>query len=553
MRHVPGFLVSLTLTVILSAGQSHPPAFGAAPAGRSFPPPVLRTLRSASAPAATATLPRVSDADVAAVRRWNDGGNLPARAGVVRPLPNAIAVQRRGVASMDATPWRWRGRVDVSGATHLRLQLTDVAAPADAIFWVYSDDGAAQPFDATLAHGGTIWTPSVRGPAAFVEVQAPAGAEVSFRIAAVAQMFEPGPNGSECLQDARCRSSAAKYATAIGFINYIRNGQPFMCSGGLMHDRAATFTPYFLTANQCVSNAAEAASLEVYWDYDTSACGGAAPPLAERPRSVGSTLLVTSAASDVTLLRLTGVPPGNRWYMGWDSSPVAEGTRLRRVSHPHGRPHSYSESIVTNASAACAGRPRPNYLYSVNALGSTADGSTGAPVFEGDGYVVGQLSGACGADAENPCSPTAERVDGSLAASWPLLAPYLNQATPPPCTPGPTTACLLGNRFRVTVAYRNQFATPAQTGDFAAQRLDPSATNPDTAIFGFGNAQNVEVVVRIVDARPFAPRYDLYYGGLTDVEYWVNVTDTVTNTNRLYRNPPGTVGGGVDRATFPAQ
>jgi hypothetical protein len=121
------------------------------------------------------------------------------------------------------------------------------------------------------------------------------------------------------------------------------------------------------------------------------------------------------------------------------------------------------------------------------------------------------------------------------------------------CTPSTTTVCLLNSRFRVAIDYRNQFSNPpGQTGNFVVQRLNPSAVNPDTAIFGFASPQDVEVVVRLVDARPFAPRFDLYYGGLTDVEYTVTVTDTQTGTTRQYHNNPGVVGGGVDRASFPA-
>jgi hypothetical protein len=120
------------------------------------------------------------------------------------------------------------------------------------------------------------------------------------------------------------------------------------------------------------------------------------------------------------------------------------------------------------------------------------------------------------------------------------------------CTPNSTTVCLNGNRFRVSIAYRNQFANPPVIGNFVAQRLNPAATNPDTALFGFSAATDVEVVVRLVDARPFAPRFDVYYGGLTDVEYTVTVTDTVTGASKTYRNNPGQVGGGVDRGTFPA-
>lgn len=74
--------------------------------------------------------------------------------------------------------------------------------------------------------------------------------------------------------------------------------------------------------------------------------------------------------------------------------------------------------------------------------------------------------------------------------------------------------------------------------------------NPDTALFGFSSAQAVEVVVRIQDTRPFAPRFDIYYGGMTDVAYTVTVIDSTTGVGRQYTNAAGHVGGGVDRTSF---
>jgi len=133
-----------------------------------------------------------------------------------------------------------------------------------------------------------------------------------------------------------------------------------------------------------------------------------------------------------------------------------------------------------------------------------------------------------------------------------LLGWTINRTTST-CTPSSSAACLLSNRFRVLVNYRNPFSTPpGATGDFLVRRLNPAGSNPDVATFGFNDANAVEVVVRIQDTRPFAPRFDIYYGGMTDVEYWVNVTDTVTGTTRQYHNAAGNVGGGLDRATFPA-
>ncbi|MEO8378936.1 MAG: NF038122 family metalloprotease [Acidobacteriota bacterium] len=121
------------------------------------------------------------------------------------------------------------------------------------------------------------------------------------------------------------------------------------------------------------------------------------------------------------------------------------------------------------------------------------------------------------------------------------------------CTPNATTVCLLNGRFRVSINYVNPFSNPPnQPGTFLAARLLEGVQNPDTGLFGFSSAQAVEVVVRIQDTRPFAPRFDLYYGGMTDVGYTVSVTDTVSGTSRQYVNTVGTVGGGVDRNSFPA-
>lgn len=122
-----------------------------------------------------------------------------------------------------------------------------------------------------------------------------------------------------------------------------------------------------------------------------------------------------------------------------------------------------------------------------------------------------------------------------------------------PCVVNATTVCLLSNRFRVSINFVNPFSNPPnQPGTFLADKLLPGTQNPDTGLFGFSNARAVEVVVRVQDARPFAPRFDIYYGGMTDVGYTVTVTDTQTGTSRAYTNTVGKVGGGVDRGSFPA-
>lgn len=105
---------------------------------------------------------------------------------------------------------------------------------------------------------------------------------------------------------------------------------------------------------------------------------------------------------------------------------------------------------------------------------------------------------------------------------------------PGACTANATTLCLNNNRFQVQAT----FATPqGQTGNATAV---PETT--DTGLFWFFSANNIEAIVKVVNACSFAggPRYWVFAGGLTNVQVVLTVTDTQTGTVRTYTNPQGT-------------
>ena len=56
-------------------------------------------------------------------------------------------------------------------------------------------------------------------------------------------------------------------------------------------------------------------------------------------------------------------------------------------------------------------------------------GSSGAPLLLPGLRIAGQLFSLCGPSPNEPCAIYNDVVDGSIAASWHLLAPYLD---PPP-------------------------------------------------------------------------------------------------------------------------
>jgi hypothetical protein len=147
---------------------------------------------------------------------------------------------------------------------------------------------------------------------------------------------------------------------------------------------------------------------------------------------VGATILATSTSSDYSFLRLASAPvtkDGTAAYLGWSSTAIANtnGVQLYRISHPSGSPQAYSEQRIDTGKGTCRTLPRGSFLYSTDNLGATEGGSSGSPVVNGSGQIVGQLYGACGTNLNDVCdSASNATVDGAFAATYPNVASWLS-------------------------------------------------------------------------------------------------------------------------------
>ena len=103
------------------------------------------------------------------------------------------------------------------------------------------------------------------------------------------------------------------------------------------------------------------------------------------------------------------------------------------------------------------------------------------------------------------------------------------KAGPATCIESPTILCLNEGRFQVGVHWRTAQGT---SGSGQAVPL-----TSDTGYFWFFNQDNVEMVIKILDACAFADRFWVFAGGLTNVEVDITVTDTLTGDAKIYRNP----------------
>lgn len=115
-----------------------------------------------------------------------------------------------------------------------------------------------------------------------------------------------------------------------------------------------------------------------------------------------------------------------------------------------------------------------------------------------------------------------------------------------PCRGGDTFLCLREGRFEARVHWTN----PDVPDDFGSGVAIPVEISDESGLFWFFDPENVELVIKVLDGRVLNGRYWVFYGALSDVEYWITVRDTVSGLNRTYHNPPKLLGGQRDLEAF---
>jgi streptogramin lyase len=110
------------------------------------------------------------------------------------------------------------------------------------------------------------------------------------------------------------------------------------------------------------------------------------------------------------------------------------------------------------------------------------------------------------------------------------------------CTPDATTLCLNGARFQVRVTWNAPSGTSGN-----GQTI---ALTGDTGAFWFFSANNIEIVVKVVDGRSFNGYYWVFVGSLSNVHYEVTVRDLATDQVNAYVHEQGILQSLSDTAAF---
>ncbi|OYQ43166.1 hypothetical protein CHU92_03640 [Flavobacterium cyanobacteriorum] len=171
------------------------------------------------------------------------------------------------------------------------------------------------------------------------------------------------------------------------------------CTGALINNTGNNGTPYFLTADHCYSNPAEWA-FRFNWISPNPVCAGNANSITNAPNFYqtvsGAQLRARRAQSDFCLVQITANLPSswNLVWAGWNRSTTAA-TSTFGIHHPAGDIMKVSRDLNPPTTATFDGVL--SWRVADWDLGVTEGGSSGSPLFDQNGRIVGQLYGGLSA------------------------------------------------------------------------------------------------------------------------------------------------------------
>jgi len=136
------------------------------------------------------------------------------------------------------------------------------------------------------------------------------------------------------------------------------------------------------------------------------------------------------------------------------------------------------------------------------------------------------------------CGVALAALLSGLLGSVPVAA----QATSA-CVPDDTTLCLSDGRFEVSVTWED-----FEGGQGVGHAMPETG---DSGWFWFFDPDNIELLVKVLDARTVNGKFWVFYGSLSNVEYTIRVVDTQTGEEKSYFNPPRRFASVGDTAAFP--
>ncbi|HLP11602.1 MAG TPA: PKD domain-containing protein [Flavobacteriales bacterium] len=448
----------------------------------------------------------------------------------------------------------WRIGIASAGALTMNISFKSLNLPDGCRLFVYNGDKTEFHGAFTQEHvtpgDKMLGSELLSGEKVVVELYVPKSAldHVYLEIWRVTHAYKDlryavtrtfGASGS-CENNARCPSYAAWDNQIRSGICLVNGGE--FCSAALINNTCNDGKAYVLTANHCGSSGFGSWVFRFNWESTGCTTPGSSPS----SNSIsGGTQRAAYAGADMSLVEMNSVPPlsYNVYYAGWDRNNTAP-TNPFGIHHPSGDIKKFSQTTGTGSSATYSGAAcwqTPTWTDGV-----TEPGSSGSPLFNSSGLIIGQLYGGpsdCSCEGSASCGYD---FYGKVFTSWTgggtnptRLSNWLD-----PCSTGTTT--LSGYDPNASTVALDAGISSITSPENASTSCDPNFT-PVVVLRNYGTTTltTVNINYHLDAATPavFAWTGSLASGSSTSVTLPAFTASVAAHTWTAYTSNPN---GGVD-------
>lgn len=358
----------------------------------------------------------------------------------------------------------WKLRIKSNNAKALTLKYKHFTVPNGAELFLYNEN-KNQVVGKFTSSRNTLnpitHTQLIQGETTIIEYHEPANTygKFNFHIEEIGYVFRgfedylkafKDPKGNKnttskadpCQIDVACspeNNGWTDQIDAVVHFTFPQGGGLYVCSASTVNNTAQDCKPYILTAWHCGEHTANQSlsGYTWYWNYQKTTCqpnSNATNPSKGNETMINGVVKSTSgsgtlnsnptsnqvAGSDFTLVELSSNIPTsyNAYYAGWDKSTSSASSGVT-IHHPSGS----AKKISTYTSSPYSGTYN-NGAYNAhwvvtwsqtsNGHGVTEGGSSGAPIFNQNKRIIGQLSGG-----SSYCTSTSSPdLFGKFSTNW---------------------------------------------------------------------------------------------------------------------------------------
>ncbi len=345
---------------------------------------------------------------------------------------------------------QWQIGIRTDWATNIMAFLTNVKLSQGDQLMVQSPSGDfCQLYEPTdISQNGTLLTTPIKGDSLVITLSSKCIDKAQLSIESVGVGFRNMPEHTQqsnktlkagydqsesCEISATCVDGFDTLKQSVCRLVIYGSDGAYWGTGVLVNNTSNDGTPYLLTAAHCLAGTFKYCLAQ--FNFESPLCQYIEPKLSATEQMRASTLLVRNDKRDLLLLCFDQKPQESTmaYYAGWNASSVdvlPSGT-AHCIHHPSGDVRMISEAKeVTPKMSYTIDKTNDKESFDKQNhwevkgwnYGATESGSSGSPLFDDNGRVIGCLTGGL-----STCTrPSRSDYFWMIANNWDELSPYLD-------------------------------------------------------------------------------------------------------------------------------